>query len=60
MLLALSGCASQEWKDYCSEYNCFDDAAHDGSFYGNTTTVTGWASSRAGPTSTAMATSTST
>lgn len=42
MLLALSGCASQEWKDYCSEYNCFDDAAHDGSFYGNTTTVTGW------------------
>ena len=42
LFLALTGCASQEWKDYCREFNCFDDAADDGSFYGNTTTVTGY------------------
>ena len=39
--LTLSGCASQEWKDYCREFNCFEDS-DDGSFYGNTTRVTGW------------------
>ena len=26
MLLFLSGCASQEWKEYCQDYYCFDQA----------------------------------